>query len=111
MALLQFYGKQVLYDGKELGIYRPRDDSTAAQMLPQYAQCDVFHMEAQAQEVPRDQFIDSLKGLRELAQEQSGGSIGSVGFILRPTNFSDKRQALENTRNFVDQVLKALEGK
>ncbi len=111
MALLQFYGKQVPYDGRELGIYKPGDNSTAAQMLPGYAQCDVFNLEAQAREIPREKFVDAMKGLRELAQEQAGGNVGSVGFLLRPTNFSDKRQALENTRHFVDQVLKALEGK
>ncbi len=109
--MLQFYGKQVPYDGKELGIYKLRDKSAAASMLPEYAVCDVFHLEAQAREIPREKFIDAMIGLRELAQEQSGGSIGSVGFLLRPTNFSEKRQALENTRHFVDQVLNALEGK
>ena len=111
MAMLQFYGKQVPYDGEELGIYKPRDNSTAASMLPQYAVCDVFHLEAQARKVTREKFVDVMIGLRELAQEQAGGSIGPVGFLLRPTNYSGKKQALENTRNFVDQVLAALEGK
>ena len=111
MAILEFYDVQVRYDGKELGIYKPRGNSTAAQMLPEYAQCDVFHLEAQARNVPRDQFVDALRGLHELAQDQAGGNVGPVGSLLRPTNFSERRQALENTRNFVDQVLTALGGK
>ncbi len=111
MALLEFYGVRVRYDGEELGIYRPRDTSTAASMLPEYAVCDVFDLEKRARSFSRDQFVDALMGLRERAQDQAGGNVGSFGFILRPTNFSERRQALENTRNFVDQVLMALSGK
>jgi len=111
MAILEFYGVQVQYDGRELGIYKPRGNSTAAQMLPEYATCDVFHLEAQAKNVPRDQFVDALRSLREFVSDQASGNVGPVGFLLKPTNFSDRRQALENTRNFVDQVLTALGGK
>ena len=118
MKNITLYGTEVAFreelrekfGEEEMGLYEPVNmEGLTPNICFDYVTLGTEKLEEMAETLPRDQFLDKVKEIRDTALDQFRGKIGNVGPTLLPRDFYERKRNLGLTYLFCHDIVAKLQ--